>query len=219
MTPGSHGGSGVALRAMMRDGGGDSEFTEASEFENDGDHLMADVRVVTTPKGGRARGKERERGDVHGAALFGGGANDDAGASSTREKTPPPPGRPASRLGRDSLDGGSAGATLKTPGSGVLAPPDSSEGGSGVSGVSALDVSAASASSARVLAFVGVDAPPTAPTPDERGNPARLRGDATLGIDPGSAAGERARRTPTGPTRRRRRAPRGGPRTARWRGR
>ena len=25
---------------MMRDGGGDSEFTEASEFENDGDHLM-----------------------------------------------------------------------------------------------------------------------------------------------------------------------------------
>ena len=195
MTPGSHGGSGVALRAMMRDGGGDSEFTEASEFENDGDHLMADVRVVTTPKGGRARGKERERGDGGGAALFGGGANDDAGASeraaaaatSTREKTPPPPGRPASRLGRDSLDGGSAGATLKTPGSGVLAPPDS-EGGSGVSGVSALDVSAASASSARVLAFVGVDAPPTAPTPDERGNPARLRGDATLGIDPGSAA-------------------------------
>ena len=202
----------------MRDGGGDSEFTEASEFENDGDHLMADVRVVTTPKGGRARGKEREGETLTARALFGGGANDDAGASSTREKTPPPPGRPASRLGRDSLDGGSAGATLKTPGSGVLAPPDS-EGGSGVSGVSALDVSAASASSARVLAFVGVDAPPTAPTPDERGNPARLRGDATLGIDPGSAAAAARSKNADGTDAAATAGPPGGPRTARWRGR
>ena len=33
MTPGSHGGSGVALRAMMHNGGGDSEFTEASSLK------------------------------------------------------------------------------------------------------------------------------------------------------------------------------------------
>ena len=39
----------------------------------------------------------------------------------------------------------------------------------------------------RVLTFVGTEAPPASATPNATGNPAALRGDATLGIEPGSA--------------------------------
>ena len=144
--------------AIPATAGDASECTELSEFENESDGLMAQVRVVETPGGSRPRVRRSFDLDDEGGEGGEGGDTDVA-----YQPLPSGSNPGVSRDGRPSVG--------------------------------------------RVLTFVGTEAPPASATPNATENPAALRGDATLGIEPGSVpstmdvlgvpttGGTRARRT------------------------
>ena len=123
--------------AIPATAGDASECTELSEFENENDGLMAQVRVVETPGGSRPRVRRSFDLDDEGGEGGEGGDTDVA-----YQPLPSGSNPGVSRDGRPSVG--------------------------------------------RVLTFVGTEAPPASATPNATENPAALRGDATLGIEPGS---------------------------------
>ena len=68
-----HGGGGMIA-------GDQSEFTEYSEFENDGDYVVTEMRVVTTPGGGKGSGRRTGGEDWSGSEGESAGASGAEGA-------------------------------------------------------------------------------------------------------------------------------------------
>ena len=172
----------VSLRGDAATGGDASEFTELSEFENDNDGLMAQVRVVETPRGARPnvrRSFDFDDGVASVAAERGAMAPDPAGRVDVF-------GRNGDGDGFGGAEGAEGGGAHTAADTAIAHDADAHESLPMPAG-SNPDARARRPSVGRVLTFVGTEAPPAAATPDAAGNPAALRGDATLGIEPGSA--------------------------------
>ena len=141
-------------------GDGDrSEFTEASEFESDGDHLVADVKVISTPVSARKTSFADEKDNARRPSPLAANAADRTFTASLSPKRPPAQEETPNRT--DGVPEPSAGTQEKN--------------------------AATAESDKRVLAFVGAETPTSAAARGAARAVAAVD-DPTLGLAPGTAA-------------------------------
>ena len=142
-----------------------SEFTEASEVENDGDHLTTDVKVVSTPVSSSSRGADGPRDDAAARRPSSLSAADPADRTVTASLSPRRPRGAVSSSVED----------VRASGTGNVG----SGGSDGIARTADSDP--------RVLAYVGAETPSSAAA---RGAARAIAAvdDPSLGLAPGTAA-------------------------------